>query len=1121
MSEKLNPDSSELPPWLRLALEASQRTAQPGDVAPAPDPSITGLHETPAWNLLLDAALASSFLPRELAPGHLDGEARAQAERSVLDFADPIQYPDGVRWMLTAKARTQALEAGSVEEVAETARLATDRFADGVSAALRRYASMESPSVEQEDLSTLEAERTALSMLAGVPGLPSLEDLDRNVQLRRLLAGFERMTGASGSGKPDRVFGRDSDVGSLRNFVDVVPIGGLAANIGRAVRSVKRGLLGSPPFTIWGTGGVGKTTLMAKFMLEHAHAATDSYPFAYLDFDRSTVSARDPVGLLTEMCRQVGVQFRELSQALGELVSALGETARRLGAYSVAAGSAVREHQQRFRSIVDAYLERQESLFSRSRPILLVFDTFEVVQYSSEDLKALEVFVENFAHSDESRLWPRLRLVIAGRRPVEHFLGKVSQHPLGPLDESGATLMLVTLASDIRLTLGENDARRLVKALAKAGGNPKEGVHPLRLRLVGEVFRHSLDEAHRENRTLDGEVLVDSLIQDLSKADSEITGTLINGFLVRRILNHLIDDDVRALADPGLVVRLITPTVIRNVLARATAKPVKGQPDTSDNIDFAPWDLTPADADRIFAAFQKEVTLVDSDPPALRFRQDVRREMIPLIKSRRPNRFRRLHDEAWTYFSELADRNPADFSSAGEAVYHGLWAKDMALEKLDAYWRRDSAFQPRIDPEEFETGTLASLYLTAKMGGRLKPEEVKELGSSLAWEWLVGQSETLLQGSPMTEVAASVRAAVGDDLERVQADPVLAANVSRLLFRTGEWGDAAEVARQQLGTIRSSMIPPIAANPWVPPGPWTVTATSVLRTWLTIIAKCQTGEDITSFKEPINYVADPLVKAELICHVALATEPGFRIEAGLDEVVSRVESSRWLSEPRILRLVILAGKPNSGLLQNYFESLERLPRDEWLHYTLRDIIRDCYGEALSSDTERIHEQLMETDADDPNYFESLDRLFHADRQPLLKACENLEMLPGLISIVIADHSDWIWPLQFSLDRWFRTDPKSIDMILRRAETQLSRSQQKSFSKVTGGDVVSAALDAGKLLQLAEVLSKLESPRSLGGYPDDARGIADALLRWDRKLKAIYEPPPQTKHSSPRKPKRRK
>jgi hypothetical protein len=1109
MMEESKLDQTELPAWLRFGLEASQLPGQAGNVAP-PVPSVTGLHDTPAWSLLLDAALASSFLPMELAPGHLDGKERAEAERRVLDFADPIQYPGGVRWMLTSEARTRALEVSSREEVADTARLARDRFVDGVSVALRHYVAMEPPAGEAEDLPTLEAERTALSMLGETPGLPSLEALDRQVQLRRLLAGFERMTGAGGrrkAAKRDSFFGREEDLAALRNHVDVLPIDGIGAKIGRLARSVKRGLVGgAPPLAIWGTGGVGKTTLMAKFMLEHAQAASDSYPFAYLDFDRSTVSARDPIGLLNEMCRQVAVQFGELAKPLSELVTALGETGRRVGTYTVASGPAVRQYQQRFREIVDEYLERHKT-FSRSRPLLLVFDTFEVVQYSSEDVKALEVFAESFAHSGESRLWPRLRLVIAGRRPVEHFLGKVTERRLGPLDEHGATLMLVALASDLSLSLREDDALQLVKSLAKAGGNPREGVHPLRLRLVGEVFRHSLDEASHKSESVTGQSIVESLIADLSNPESDITAALINGFLVRRILNHLIDDDVRALADPGLVVRLITPAVISNVLAGATAQPVKGKPDTSDSTTFAPWNISPTDADRIFAAFSKEVTLVDADPPALRFRQDVRREMIPLIRSRRPNRFRLLHGNAWKYFTGLADKDPKDFVSAGEAVYHGLWNEDLPLDEVDRYWRSDQAFQPRIDPEEFEPGSRASLFLAAKVGGRLKPEEVGKLGGSLAWEWLLRQSDTLLQGSPMTEVAAGVRAAVGGDLHRLNAEPALAATASRLLFRTGEWADAAELAKWQFGSGRRRDI-------------LRAPEASLLRTWLTIICKSGSDEDVALFKAATDRFESPLVMTELVCHVALAGDRDFVRDGTLEQILSHVDASQWRSEPRILRLVILVGKPHPGLLQNYFQSLERLPREEWVHYTLRDLIRDCYAEALTSSTEGLYYQMMEADSDDPEYLTALDGLFRVDRQPLFQAFENPEMLPRLLSIVVADHSDWIWPLQFSLDRWLGANPKGAKTILAKTDLRLSRSQQMSRSDVTGGDIVSAAIDAGKLLELATVLSRLDSDRSRGGYPDTAGGIAKALLGWDKRLRAIIEPPPKPKRSSRPKPKRK-
>ena len=60
---------------------------------------------------------------------------------------------------------------------------------------------------------------------------------------------------------------------------------------------------------VYGRGGLGKSTLLAKFVLDHALDQLRPFPFAYLDFDRAGIDASQPLQLLIEVARQVGAQF--------------------------------------------------------------------------------------------------------------------------------------------------------------------------------------------------------------------------------------------------------------------------------------------------------------------------------------------------------------------------------------------------------------------------------------------------------------------------------------------------------------------------------------------------------------------------------------------------------------------------------------------------------------------------------------------------------------------------------------------------------------------------------------------------------------------------------------------
>jgi hypothetical protein len=1066
-------DLSRLPDWLREDLDSAraEETAQPSP------PSVSNLMDKPAWHLLLDAALASSFDPGQLARGELDGEDRAAAERSVLDFALQVYEPNGVRWALTPVARAQAIESSSEEQLAQAASRSASEFPDAVSTALRTLAIQPAGQHAQPaDLGALEAQRTALTMLSearGVLSLPSLEQIERTVQRDRLLARFRRMTGASvdADGRPVyRFYGRENEMKALRVHVDVVSTGSVFSPLGQVARATVRRLIGVPPLCIWGTGGVGKTTLMAMFMLEHANAAADHYPFAYLDFDRPTISARDPVGLLVEMCRQVGVQFDELDQPLANLSVRLGELARRSGQRVGVQDTELISLQGEFRSAIDGYLESQESLFDRSRPLLLVLDTFEVVQYSADDIKALEVFIAFFARPDEGRLWPRLRLVVSGRNKLTEFLGTPTTHELGPLNEAGSTTMLVAQATEAGLTVTDGDARRLARALAEAGGSPQEGVHPLRLRLVGELFQLTAKSAAAKKQVLNGKTLVNDLIRDLKEPGSEISQALVSGFLVRRILGHLVDPEVKALTDPGLVVRLITRDVIRDVMTQATPMPVDGGRDDKDTLDFPPWSIDDARAQHIFDAFRKEVTLVEDTTDGLRFRQEVRREMLPLIRTR-PNRFRLVHQKAWEHFTGLVKDHPErSATAAGEAVYHGLWL-EQPLELVDRYWLDDRP--PFIDAEEFDRGSQAALFLRAKSGARLELAEVERLAASgLALEWLRHQG-SVLRDSRMNETVTLISAAVRGDYDRLLEDQALGAETARLLFRVGDWAASARLAGK-LAELRSSSR---RGDAWF----------SALRTLATIRSK--TGRrlpyrEITG--EHARGARQPIVRVELLAYLN-----DDRLEKEVTEV------SDWQGETRVLRLAILRA-PSPQLIVAYFKNISRLPRDQAQRDSLNALVEACYG---ADERPQIREEYARFRKAGRNYeafVNAADALFRLDRQAVLGGFEQNDLTSEALDVIRSDHRDWLWPLTFSLDRDLRHPKGRPEKILDQIGVTVSRTRLLSKSALTGQDVVDAAEQAGKLLLLAEAVAEGKGP--LDEYPSTVSDIGQALLGWDDRLK---------------------
>lgn len=1023
-----------LPDWARGVLQQ----------APASEPKSLLGRDAAVWPLLVDAATTATFLPRELQPSALSGAERRRAEQSVLELSELA----GARWSLTRDWRRHVLsqcEPGELRSAIERSPASAD---DPLTEALRAYLrgttqeSLDALSIEQ-----LEARRLAASWLRGISGLalPSMEELDRQIELRRLLSPFERMIGRK-PGKPDRFFGRASEVERLRAYVQVIAADNLAQKVARGISNFTRLFRGRKPLTVWGTGGVGKTTLVAYFMLEHAHAARGRFPFAYLDFDRSTISARNRASLLAEIVRQVGAQFPALTATMDALRHDLAEVASMIELRPESDSVALLQpFAMRFRAAFDDAFE--------SEPFLLVFDTFEVVQYAPDQVRALEELVRAFTTTDDSwgassgdtPVWGRLRLIISGRRRVPEFLGATEELPLGPLDPAGSAQLLEALAADAGKSIDSRDARRLVEAVRRDSGDRSgAGVRPLRLRLVGELFRE--EEA-------DGPSIVQSLLHELENPDAEqkkLGKLLIDGILVRRILGHVANDDVRALADPGLVVRRITRDVIRDVMTRGTDRGGEGDPPTIEK----PWIVDDAEAKRIFEAFQREVSLVEQDGAALRHRQDVRAEMLPLIRKRRPNGFRRIHQLAYDHFRERAGR---DAAAAEEAIYHGLWL-GVPIEELDATF--GGAARLRIDPEEFEGGSPANLYLRARNDEPLAAEDAGRLPVRVAVEWLGRRAHEWLGAKRLDECTLTIRAVSRRDYSALDERQDVAAPAARLLFRAGQWDDAARLLRRHV----EREIPRSEAEQ------------SLLRTWATIVAKSGVeAERLDWIVLAASEIHDSLVRTEVLAYAALAerSEPATltSISRQMMNAALMVNRSVWRRNLRTLRLAI-AARPQYGmeeLLKTFADVCETLPRDR------------SVAELLS--------RFAGTEASLPE----IDSIWRSVRGSMLgEALEDPDRRDALRRIAVTDHGDWFLPFGNALDRHMGGRGVRKGIISRIPEAWHPRIRQM-FEHTDGLTLVQMLTTEGVLLAFAHLLA--EEPAESGAYPDTAPRLAAALVRW--------------------------
>lgn len=1089
MSDPETYDLNDVPKWALKDFDATP--------APRSERSVLDYRGHAAWPLLVGAATVSTFLPGDLAPASSAAPERPDAESTVLRFAEPSFDGEERKWSLTSDARKAVLSAIDVSDITA---LGTDKR-DPLTDALRDILRGERKAgYETTDMRALEATRLAATWLgdAKPPEAPSVEELDRQIELRRLLAPFEHMVGrlpAVGTEPPkDRFFGRTKEIKQLRNYVGVLPPDSLLNRAARAASSFVHLFTPHDPMCIWGTGGVGKTTLVARFMLEHAEVARSRFPFAYLDFDRATLSSRNVLGLLGEMCQQVGAQFPELTAPMGGLRRQLTELTHKFEKNPEEAISILGQFAQQFRQHIEEYLDASESRFEFARPFLLVLDTFEVVQYSPDQVSGLEYFIRAFSLPNEPGLWPRLRLIISGRSKVTEFIVKIAESDvleLGALERDGSAEMLVAFAADAGKPIPKKDALRLVDAIAKAvGDKPKSGVRPLRLRLIGTVF----DDEKKSSDS--GAELVDKLIAEVTQPDTAMgvaRHLFVDGILVRRILRHVKDSRVRALADPGLVVRRITPEIIRNVMTRGTADPAKVPDDVSDAPPSEPWIVTKEEAGDIFEAFRHEVSLVepdDRDTNALRHRQDVRRDMLPLIKARRRQRFFALHRLAYDYFSKAASSNPNDAASAREALYHGLWL-DQDFGELDRFWRPDA----RIDPAEFEAGSRASVYIRLKSRkgpATLSAEEIAALPPDVALDWLASHSDDLLRYRRLDETIATVRAVTGPNFERIGPRHDLGAVVARLLYRGGLWHDVALLLRDQVDMNKLD----------------SPAQESLLRTWATIAGRSSAPfNEIDEIAPRATTLRDPLSRIEVLAQLVIGLRSAGRdswryaqLREALDHIVGTISQSQWMREPRILRLAVLASS-DPNLARAYVMTTERLPRDP-------EVTRHL--QALNS-------RIIFPSGASRQAGDAIDNLWRKERSAILELDSSAEFVAHIRAIVAYDHADWSQALGNALSRALASAREPVQKAFE--NFRKSSDAQRAFQRDDGPSLVQIATDEGQLMDVVRRLADAPAPQAAPArdlvavsareltfrYPDTASGIAIALLAWHASALAASEP----------------
>jgi hypothetical protein len=567
-------------------------------------------------------------------------------------------------------------------------------------------------------------------------------DLEEVLRPLRILIGAQSPIGTGGGS--DDFLGRDDQLELLYGYVGIVPAPSMGARLLRLFRRAQDRISGARgALVVHAIGGMGKSAMMAKFVLAHATPESDLL-FAYLDFDRTTLARGDAFALLIEIARQVALQipvddnWENRAKPLAELRAELREKRATLDQLAIG------EYVRRFILAVNA-------LAGPSQVFLLVLDSFERVQgQGTVATRRLIALLEELGVYKGT--WPRLRVVACGRSDVPELRQDnrptpVALPPLGTDDSHRLARRLIE-----RSNLGTNDD------WAEAIGKAAKG-YPLIIRVLVDVIAYALPQ--------DRAAIAADLGANAGRAAKVAT------VLYKRFADRL---DI-----PGGATTLKAAICLR-VVTRPLLAAVLGRLGTNEFIDPA----------RALAGLSNDVTLwSEIQDDQLRWRPDLRELLLECVRDENPDT---LQIAATGALAAL----PPDGAVEGEAaraadrLYYSLLS-GRGVTDLDPRDFGPAARASLVDAsEDFPEGSQERLVvdILAKQRPPL-PAELTVLPSQLAWRLALDAEPALTalgQRFFDPKLPALRQAASGLD------NPALLAQALRLAFKVGDWPMARQLA---------------------------------------------------------------------------------------------------------------------------------------------------------------------------------------------------------------------------------------------------------------------------------------------------------------------------------------
>jgi hypothetical protein len=412
--------------------------------------------------------------------------------------------------------------------------------------------------------------------------------------------------------------GRDNALQRLHDYVELK-------------RLPSSDLQSEPAMVVYGIGGIGKSTLIAQFVMDLYRGldAPGNGAWAYLDLDRPTLASGDPAVVLTDIIRQVAAQLPEERRHLIRVEEVNRRRKRGAGLEASDSAGSYRQSASQFINDISAALRG---------PFIVVIDTYEQLERNRIPSGELHSLFAQLA----ARL-PNFRLIVAGRTPAAAFVdpGRPDRqlHVVGLDDEAALGLLRHFISYEAHETgrpAGDIDDDLGRDIIAVVGGVP------LTVRLAARVLLAEGPD-------------VFTGVADRARALDRVREEFVRGFLYQRILNHVTARppvsaaDLRRLARASIALRRITVDIIDEVLMPSLIPPPSA---------------TPVE---LFNELKSEVAFIDSEIDTLRLREELRLPALTAVQIDDPALVRRVHTRAVEYYARSVDS-----TAALEHAYHRL-----------------------------------------------------------------------------------------------------------------------------------------------------------------------------------------------------------------------------------------------------------------------------------------------------------------------------------------------------------------------------------------------------------------------------------------------------------------